>query len=96
MKEIRSRASSPNPLLSSIEEQFGPVKDKLMSLVVVLDSVITAIDDVLDPEFRKNVGGIVSNLNSTAGSVNEIVGSNEADLKKCSRKSYQIFPDACR
>jgi len=37
---------------------------------------------VLDPEFRKNVNGIVSNLNSTAGSVNDIIGSNEKDLKK--------------
>ena len=68
-------------IISSVEEQFGPVKDKLMSLVVVLDSVTSAIDDVLDPEFRKNVSGIVSNLNSTTGSVNEIVGSNETDLK---------------
>ena len=68
-------------IISSVEEQFGPVKDKLMSLVVVLDSVTSAIDDVLDPEFRKNVGGIVSNLNSAAGSVKEIVGSNETNLK---------------
>ena len=68
-------------IISSVEEQFGPVKDKLMSLVVVLDSVTSAIDDVLDPEFRKNVSGIVSNLNSTTGSVNVIVGSNETDLK---------------
>jgi len=68
-------------IISSVEEQLGPVKDKLMSLVVVLDSVVTALDDVLDPEFRKNVGGIVSNLNSTTGSLNEIVGSNETDLK---------------
>ncbi len=69
-------------IIVSIEEQFGPIKDKLMSLVVALDSVTAAIDDVLDPEFRKNVNGIVSNLNSTAGSVNDIIGSNEKDLKK--------------
>lgn len=69
-------------IIVSIEKQFGPIKDKLLSLVVALDSVTNAIDDVLDPEFRKNVNGIVSNLNSTAGSVNEIIGSNEADLKK--------------
>lgn len=69
-------------IIVSIEEQFGPIKDKLLSLVVALDSVTSAIDDVLDPEFRKNVSGIVSNLNNTAGSVNEIIGSNETDLKK--------------
>ncbi len=69
-------------IIVSIEEQFGPIKDKLLSLVDALDSVTNAIDDVLDPEFRKNVNGIVSNLNNTAGSVNEIIGSNETDLKK--------------
>jgi len=69
-------------IIVSIEEQFGPIKDKLLSLVDALDSVTNAIDDVLDPEFRKNVSGIFSNLNSTAGSINEIIGSNETDLKK--------------
>ena len=83
-------------IIVSIEEQFGPIKDKLLSLVDALDSVTNAIDDVLDPEFRKNVSGIVSNLNSTAGSINEIIGSNETDLKKSSRRSYKIFPDAGR
>lgn len=68
-------------IIVSIEEQFGPVKDKLVSLVVVLDSVITAIDEVLDPGFRKNIDDIVKNLNSTTGSINEIVGSGETDLK---------------
>jgi len=68
-------------IITSIEEEIGPVKDKLMSLVVVMDSVISAVDDVLDPRFRKNIDGIVTNLNSTTESVDEIIGSKESDLK---------------
>lgn len=68
-------------IITSIEEEIGPVKDKLMSLVVVMDSVISAVDDVLDSRFRKNIDGIVTNLNSTTESVDEIIGSKESDLK---------------
>lgn len=68
-------------IIVTIEEQFGPVKDKLLSLVVALDSVVSALDDVMDPEFRKNIDDIVANLKNTSGSINEIVGSRETDLK---------------
>ncbi len=68
-------------IIVSIEEQFGPIKDKLLSLVVVLDSVISSVDEILDPEFRNNVNDIVTNLKNTSGSVDEIIGSKETDLK---------------
>lgn len=68
-------------IIVTIEEQFGPVKDNLLSLVVALDSVVSALDDVMDPEFRKNIDDIVANLKNTSGSINEIVGSRETDLK---------------
>ncbi len=68
-------------IIVSIEEEFGPVKDKLLSLVVSLDSVAAAVDRMLDPEFRNHIDGIVTNLSSTTGSVNEIISTREADLK---------------
>jgi len=68
-------------IIVSIEEQFEPIKDKLMSLVVVIDSVITSVDEILDPEFRNNVNAIVTNLKNTSGSVDVIIGSKETDLK---------------
>jgi phospholipid/cholesterol/gamma-HCH transport system substrate-binding protein len=68
-------------IIVSIEEEFGPVKDKLLSLVVSLDSVASAVDRMLDPEFRNRIDGIVASLSSTTGSVNEIISTGEADLK---------------
>ena len=68
-------------IIVSIEEEFGPVKDKLLSLVAALDSVSVAVSKMLDPEFRNNIDGIVANLSSTTGSINNIVKTREADLK---------------
>ncbi len=68
-------------IIVSIEEEFGPVKDKLLSLVVSLDSVAAAVDRMLDSEFRNRIDGIVANLSSTTGSLNEIISNGEADLK---------------
>ncbi|HOF22390.1 MAG TPA: MlaD family protein, partial [Bacteroidales bacterium] len=68
-------------IIVSIEEEFGPVKDKLLSLVAALDSVSAAVSKMLDPEFRNNIDGIVANLSSTTGSINNIVKTREADLK---------------
>ena len=30
-----------------------PVKDRITDLIVVLDSVISSVNDIMDPEFKK-------------------------------------------
>jgi ABC-type transporter Mla subunit MlaD len=35
----------------------------------------------MDPQFREDLRSGVSSLSSTAGSINEIIGSGETDLK---------------
>jgi len=69
-------------LLTKLETEIIPIKERLMSLLNVLDSVISSIDEVMDPGFKKNLNGIVANLNSTTGSFDEIIGSSETELKK--------------
>jgi phospholipid/cholesterol/gamma-HCH transport system substrate-binding protein len=64
-----------------VEAQLIPVKDKITSLIVVLDSVIKSVDELMDEDFRKNLGGTVANLNNTTGSLNKIIVSKEKDLK---------------
>ncbi len=68
-------------LLTKLETEIIPIKERLMSLLNVLDSVITSIDEMMDPGFRKNLNGIVANLNSTTGSVDEIIGSRKQNLR---------------
>jgi phospholipid/cholesterol/gamma-HCH transport system substrate-binding protein len=68
-------------LVDKVETEFLPVKDKIASLIVVLDSVIRSVDELMNEDFRKNLGGTVANLNSTTGSLNKIISSKEKDLK---------------
>jgi phospholipid/cholesterol/gamma-HCH transport system substrate-binding protein len=68
-------------LVDEVETELLPVKDKISNLIVVLDSVIKSVDELMNEDFRKNLGEMVANLNSTTGSLNKIVVSKEKDLK---------------
>jgi phospholipid/cholesterol/gamma-HCH transport system substrate-binding protein len=68
-------------IVDKVETELLPVKDKISNLIVVLDSVIKSVDELMNEDFRKNLGGTVANLNSTTGSLNKIVVSKEKDLK---------------
>ena len=68
-------------LMTTIETELIPIRERMTALLDVLDSVIASVDEIMDPEFRKNFNGIVANLNSTTGSIDEIVGSRETELK---------------
>jgi phospholipid/cholesterol/gamma-HCH transport system substrate-binding protein len=68
-------------VISKIETELTPVKDKVSDLLIVLDSVITSVNEVMTPEFRENLRGSMANLKSTTKSISEILGSEEKDLK---------------
>lgn len=68
-------------LVDKVETEIIPLKDKIASLIVVLDSVISSVDEVLNEDFRKNLRGTVANLNRTTGSLSNVLGSRETDLK---------------
>jgi len=68
-------------LMTTIETEITPIRERMTALLDVLDSVLASVDKILDPQFRKNFNGIVSNLNSTTGSFDEIIGSKESELK---------------
>jgi phospholipid/cholesterol/gamma-HCH transport system substrate-binding protein len=59
-----------------------PVKDRITDLIIVLDSVISSVNDIMDPEFKKNLNAAVSNLSNTSESINNIIGSKERELKE--------------
>jgi phospholipid/cholesterol/gamma-HCH transport system substrate-binding protein len=71
---IRGRLAES--IISKVEDQLVPLKDKITNLVNSLDSLIMSINDVMDPEFRKNIRSGVADLSST------IKGVSEADLKE--------------
>jgi phospholipid/cholesterol/gamma-HCH transport system substrate-binding protein len=68
-------------IVDKVETELLPVKDKITNLIVVLDSVIRSVDELMNEDFRKNLSGTVANLNSTTGSLSKVMVSKEKDLK---------------
>jgi phospholipid/cholesterol/gamma-HCH transport system substrate-binding protein len=68
------------PLMDKIDTEILPLKDKISNLIVALDSVISSVDEVMDPKFKKNISGTVAHLNNTTASLDRVIGSKENDL----------------
>lgn len=67
-------------LMDKIDTEILPVKEKISNLVVVLDSVISSVNEVFNADFKKGLSGTIANLNSTTHSLDKIVGSKEKEL----------------
>jgi phospholipid/cholesterol/gamma-HCH transport system substrate-binding protein len=48
---------------------------------VAIDSVISSVNEILDADFKKDLGRTLANLNSTTESLDKIIGSKEKELK---------------
>ena len=68
-------------LTDKIDTELIPVKEKLESLVVRIDTVLKSVDAIMDNNFRRDVQETLSNINGTTKSLNNILGSKEQDLK---------------
>jgi phospholipid/cholesterol/gamma-HCH transport system substrate-binding protein len=68
-------------LVDKVENELLPIKDKVTSLIVVIDSVISSINEVMNIDFKKDLGGTLANLNNTTESLDRIIGSKEKELK---------------
>jgi phospholipid/cholesterol/gamma-HCH transport system substrate-binding protein len=67
-------------LTDRIDTEILPVKEKITNLIVVLDSVIKSVDEVMNPEFKKNFSETLAHLNSTTSSLDKALGSKEKEL----------------
>jgi phospholipid/cholesterol/gamma-HCH transport system substrate-binding protein len=68
-------------LMSKFETELIPLKDKISKLVDVLDTVINSVNEIMNPEFRKNLNGSLANLNNTSKNLDDIIGGKEKELK---------------
>ncbi len=67
-------------LTDRIDTEIIPVKQKMESLIVVLDSVINSVDDIMDPKFRREFKSTLTHLNNTTASLDHTLGSKEKEL----------------
>jgi phospholipid/cholesterol/gamma-HCH transport system substrate-binding protein len=81
----KDKDTIPGSLAESItdmlENELVPVKDRITHLITDLDSVISSINEIVDADFKKDLGSTMSNLTSTTGNISEILGSKKQELK---------------
>ncbi|SMO80554.1 phospholipid/cholesterol/gamma-HCH transport system substrate-binding protein [Chryseobacterium rhizoplanae] len=75
--------------LGSLSSQVGPVKDQLQVVLHRVDSLMANANLLVDAQNRAEIKALLSNLNktvgalqTTAGSVNSLVGHNDPKLQK--------------
>ncbi|KAA0127185.1 MCE family protein [Chryseobacterium sp. SN22] len=75
--------------LGSLSSQVGPVKDQLQVVLHRVDSLMTNANQLVDAQNRQEIKLLLANLNktvgalqSTAASVNSLVGHNDPKLQK--------------
>ena len=66
--------------MDKIDTEIIPVKEKITNLIVALDSVISSVDEVMNPEFKKNFSSTLAHLNNTTESLDKVLGSKEKEL----------------
>jgi phospholipid/cholesterol/gamma-HCH transport system substrate-binding protein len=68
-------------ILDKVGTELLPVKDKITNLIIVLDSVISSVNVILDADFKRNLDGTLANLNNATKSLDNIIGSKETELE---------------
>lgn len=76
-------------MMGSLSSQVGPVKDQLQVVLHRVDSLMANANQLVDAQNRAEIKALLSNLNktvgaleTTAGSVNTLVGHNDPKLQK--------------
>ncbi|MCJ7933753.1 MAG: MlaD family protein [Chryseobacterium sp.] len=76
-------------MMGSLSSQVGPVKDQLQVVLHRVDSLMTNANQIFDAQNRAEIRALLSNLNktvgalqTTAGSVNNLVGHNDPKLQQ--------------
>ena len=76
-------------MMNSLSSQVGPVKDQLQTVLHRVDSLMVNANQVMNAQNREEIKILLHNLNktvgaleTTAGSVNRLVGNNDPKLQK--------------
>ncbi len=68
-------------ILSRVGSELGPIKDKVINMIGVLDSVLTGINNLINPELSKNLNGSMANLNHFTKNLDDVMASRSSELK---------------
>lgn len=62
-------------------DEFLPLKDQLSSLLLSVDTVLSDVHVLLDTSSKKNIKGMLSNLNATTSTLNTFMSTETTRLK---------------
>lgn len=68
-------------LTDMLETELIPVKNKISHLITEIDSVISSVNDIMNTNFKRDLGNTMSNISSTSDNIDEILGSRKQELK---------------
>jgi phospholipid/cholesterol/gamma-HCH transport system substrate-binding protein len=69
-------------IFARLEDELLPLKTNISDMIINLNSVISAIDETLSPDFRQDLNETVSNLNSTTGTLAKTLKEREKELSE--------------
>jgi phospholipid/cholesterol/gamma-HCH transport system substrate-binding protein len=58
-------------IVTKLENELAPLKNKVTDLISVIDSVIGSVNDIMDPQFKMNIRSGVASFSSTARDIKE-------------------------
>ncbi len=74
------QAELQTSLTQKLGNEVGPLKDKTESLIVSIDSVVTMLHQLFDPQTKSNLRSAVTHLNGTLTSLDNSVSADNGKL----------------
>lgn len=70
-------------LITKLENELVPMKERIMDLVTDLDSVVSSVNEIMDPRFKENLSSGITSLSKTAKSIEEAdLGASLENINK--------------
>lgn len=70
-------------LITKLEEELIPLKNKVESVIVKLDSTIGSVNEILNPEFRSNINSGMESLSKTVKGIEKAdIGASLNNIKR--------------
>ncbi len=67
-------------IIDKLGQALSPLEDNIADIILKLDSVISALNDVFTPQMTGNLKSTMANVNDVTASLSEISGSKKDDL----------------
>ncbi len=68
-------------IIAKLENEILPLTSKVSNLLGSLDSMVNSLNEIVDEGFRKDIRDGVAGLSGTAKTLQNVLGSREAELK---------------